>query len=114
MIPVPDQPKAPGFLAGVDARFRPFGNMNVLEHVGPIPAMILFLSVGVTVNIALVGLFLASRDEPVGAAIAFCIAAVCTVATAVYLFTGSAAFLAVAECAVKPTMSTNAMVQSSK
>lgn len=100
MIPVPDQQEASGFLAGVDARFRPFGNMNVLEHMGPIPAMILFISVGVTVNIAVVGLFLASRDEPVGATIAYSIAAVCTVATAVYLSTGSAAFLAVAEIAV--------------
>jgi class 3 adenylate cyclase len=62
--------------------------------------MALFISVGVTLNIGLIGLFLTARDEAMAAAIAYVIAGVSAVATVVYLFNGSAAVMAVTEIAI--------------
>jgi adenylate cyclase len=97
VIPNTGKPEASGFFDRLDGRFRPFGNMSVLESMGPLPQMTLFISIGVTVNIGAIGVFLAANDEPTAAAIAFGVTAVATIATIVYLFNGSAAFVARAE-----------------
>ena len=57
-------------VAGVDARFKPFGTLHSLESVGPLPRVFLYLSILVTVNIVAIGLFLASHDEPTAGFIA--------------------------------------------
>ena len=97
VTPIAASPEASGFFDRLDARFRPFGNMSVLENMGPLPRIVLFISIGVALNIGAIAVFLVAKDEPGAAAIAFGIAAVATVATVVYLYNGSAAFVARAE-----------------
>jgi class 3 adenylate cyclase len=77
-------------LAGIDQRFRPFGSTLVLENAAPIARLSFFAGVLVTVNIAVIGVFLIVNDETQAGLIGIVLAATYGLSTIYYVVTGHA------------------------